>query len=114
MRLIKLLKSFLMWRMSEQPESQSNPTPDQVSQRAQAEALQKIVTQKAPDIINAVPAEKRPRLFQIVQESIRFRSGPLPDPADLAAYNAVIPNGADRIMKMAEAQSTHRMELEKL
>jgi uncharacterized membrane protein len=39
-------------------------------------------------------------------------SGPLPPPTLLAQYNDVIPNGADRIMAMAERQSAHRERLE--
>jgi uncharacterized membrane protein len=39
-------------------------------------------------------------------------SGPLPHPALLARYNEVIPNGAERIMAMAERQSIHRESLE--
>ena len=40
-------------------------------------------------------------------------SGPLPPPETLAHYNEIIPNGAERIMVMAENQSQHRRELEK-
>jgi uncharacterized membrane protein len=40
-------------------------------------------------------------------------SGPLPPPELLAKYNEVIPNGAERIMTMAEDQSRHRQGLEK-
>lgn len=43
-----------------------------------------------------------------------IRQGPLPDPEDLAKYNQIIPEGADRIMKMAENQSAHRIEIEKV
>ncbi len=39
-------------------------------------------------------------------------SGPIPPPALLAKYNEVIPNGAERIMAMAERQSAHRERLE--
>jgi len=39
-------------------------------------------------------------------------SGPLPPPGLLEKYNQVIPNGADRIMVMAERQSAHRESLE--
>jgi uncharacterized membrane protein len=45
------------------------------------------------------------------QQSVSF-SGPLPHPALLAKYNEVIPNGAERIMAMAERQSAHREALE--
>ncbi|MFZ0864447.1 MAG: DUF2335 domain-containing protein [Candidatus Sulfotelmatobacter sp.] len=40
-------------------------------------------------------------------------SGPLPPPQLLSQYNEVVPYGAERLMKMAEAQQTHRQELEK-
>ena len=40
-------------------------------------------------------------------------SGPLPPPELLAKYNDVIPNGAERIMQMAEKQQVHRHDLEK-
>lgn len=39
-------------------------------------------------------------------------SGPIPHPRLLKEFDDSIPNGADRIMKMAEQQSTHRMDLE--
>ena len=39
-------------------------------------------------------------------------SGPLPPPELLAKYNEVIPNGAERIMAMAEVQARHRQGLE--
>ncbi|HLA85096.1 MAG TPA: DUF2335 domain-containing protein [Thermoguttaceae bacterium] len=39
-------------------------------------------------------------------------SGPIPSPADLKAYNEIEPGLADRIVKMAEAQSQHRQSLE--
>ena len=39
-------------------------------------------------------------------------SGPLPPPDILEKFNQIIPNGAERIMVMAEAQSKHRMTLE--
>jgi hypothetical protein len=44
-------------------------------------------------------------------ESMSY-SGPIPPPHLLREFNDSIPNGADRIMKMAEQQSTHRMDLE--
>jgi uncharacterized membrane protein len=39
-------------------------------------------------------------------------SGPLPHPALLARYNELIPNGADRVMALAEKQSAHREKQE--
>lgn len=40
-------------------------------------------------------------------------SGPLPPPAALEKFNEIIPNGADRIVKMAEAEQAHRHTYEK-
>lgn len=40
-------------------------------------------------------------------------SGPIPPPDLLDKYNQMIPDGADRILKMAEKQSIHRQCIEK-
>jgi uncharacterized membrane protein len=39
--------------------------------------------------------------------------GPIPPPELLAKYAEIIPNGADRILKMAENQSAHRQHIER-
>lgn len=39
--------------------------------------------------------------------------GPIPSPEDLRGYEEVLPNAADRIITMAEKNSTHRIEMEK-
>jgi uncharacterized membrane protein len=41
-----------------------------------------------------------------------YFSGPLPPPSLLARYNDLIPNGAERILAMAERQSAHRESME--
>lgn len=38
--------------------------------------------------------------------------GPIPPPDLLRQYNEIIPDGANRIVRMAENQSGHRIELE--
>ena len=43
-----------------------------------------------------------------------IHSGLLPHPEILSKYNEIIPNGANRIMEMAEKQQEHRIELEKM
>lgn len=47
----------------------------------------------------------------VTHQSVHF-SGPLPHPALLAQYNEAIPNGAERIVAMAERQSAHRESIE--
>ncbi len=49
---------------------------------------------------------------QIVLGQIEGYSGPLPHPAILEKFDALIPNGAERIMAMVEAEQRHRHELE--
>jgi len=40
-------------------------------------------------------------------------SGPLPPPEILSGYDKVLPGAAERILKMAEDQASHRRELER-
>ncbi|WP_299290062.1 DUF2335 domain-containing protein [uncultured Mucilaginibacter sp.] len=83
-----------------------NPENKASSDEQSQEALKVI---QAVEIIN-------PKLFQRlnreeVQEivkgvisitQVKSHSGPLPDPEDIIKYDSVIPNGADRMMVMAE------------
>lgn len=41
-------------------------------------------------------------------------SGPIPPPNIIEGYEKVLPGSADRILKMAEEQSEHRQEMEKI
>lgn len=70
---------------------------------------------EAPEILTSLPEEQRQKLLRIVtaQVVMRHHCGPLPSPEDIAAYNAHITDGADRIMAMAEKQSDHRRHLER-
>jgi len=43
----------------------------------------------------------------------RIHQGPIPDPDTLAGYNAVVPDAAERILRMAEDEAAHRQALEK-
>jgi uncharacterized membrane protein len=43
-----------------------------------------------------------------------MHSGPLPAPETLAMYEKICPGLADRIVSMAENQSSHRQEIEKI
>jgi uncharacterized membrane protein len=52
------------------------------------------------------------RQVQLVQET-QIHQGPIPSPQDFAAYERVLPGAADRILKMAETQATHRQGLER-
>jgi hypothetical protein len=49
---------------------------------------------------------------EIIRQETRF-AGPLPPPEAFDAYERVLPGAADRILKMAENQATHRQGLER-
>jgi uncharacterized membrane protein len=91
------------------------PQPSSVVEKEQGITIKEVIQEKAPDILEGIPKEKIEALARITIERHEFsmRSSPLPDPAELAAYNQIIPAGADRILKMAEAQSAHRIDIEK-
>ena len=55
------------------------------------------------------PSPTTPRLVGMIEQSY---SGPIPSAVELARYNQVLPNAAERILKMAEEQSAHRRSLE--
>jgi uncharacterized membrane protein len=75
-----------------------------------------------PTLFKGVPADKKAEILkvflmsinveQIIERKITAHQGPLPHWEDLEKYGQIIPNGADRIMSMAEKQQDHRMTLE--
>jgi uncharacterized membrane protein len=79
-----------------------------------------LLQKEAPDVFNALTPDNREKLGNTFQAALtkveieycKHYQGPIPPPEDIAAYNQSIPNGADRIMKMAEDQSRHRIEIE--
>ena len=72
-----------------------------------AEAFSKLVSGGADDADSSGTA-----IIQATFASMVASSGPLPHPDTLRQYNDIIPDGADRILKMAEQQSAHRIAIE--
>lgn len=50
----------------------------------------------------------------IVRHQMYQHSGPLPDPASLDRYNQIVPDAAERIIKMAELNADHLRKMEML
>jgi hypothetical protein len=97
--------------MSETPDSEEESQSSSSSRNISL--IEKRLTEEDPDIFDGLKPEKRQQIIREVAYSIqKSHSGPLPDWESLAEYNKIIPNGADRIMKMSEKQSEHRMQLE--
>ena len=57
------------------------------------------------------PGSRRSGTASIAIEAFE---GPIPPPAVLEAYERLVPGAAERILKMAENQSNHRQEIEKI
>lgn len=75
-----------------------------------------IPNQAVPDelksILGKLSQEDQRKVKSIIVSSYQSYSGPIPAPEALEKYNQIIPDGADRIMKMAENQSNHRIRIE--
>ena len=66
-----------------------------------------------PKIFEGIPKQKKQQIIRsLVVTMHKTHIGPLPDPETLTQYSAIIPNGAERIMQMAEKQLDHRMKME--
>jgi uncharacterized membrane protein len=74
------------------------------------------IRQQKPNLLENIPPEQQDDLVKYLMSytSIeKHHSGPLPPPEMLNEYNHIVPDGANRIMLMAEKQIDHRMALEK-
>jgi uncharacterized membrane protein len=60
----------------------------------------KEIEEEEPDLLKPLPSKQKERLGYLL--AAKFHRGPLPPPEDIAAYDKYIPDGADRIMRMAE------------
>lgn len=67
------------------------------------------------DLIESQPSEIQEEIAENILarqvQSVNY-SGPIPHPSLLKEFNEVIPDGANRIMVMAETQAEHRQKLE--
>jgi len=96
------------------------PAPESVDERDRSLSTHEVVKSILEDD-DAIIAEvldgddsgpvSRGDLKQVVTLMSHHR-GPLPHPDSLARYDAIIPNGAERIMRMAELEQQHRHKWE--
>lgn len=75
--------------------------------------IKKQLSSTDPKVFEGLNKEKIQRIVKSVSVTMhKSHSGPLPDPETLAQYSEIIPNGAERIMLMAEKQLDHRIKME--
>lgn len=80
----------------------------------EASNIEKKLTEADPNVFEGIPKQKKQQIIRSLVVTLqKSHSGPLPSPETLAGYSSLIPNGADRIMQMAEKQQEHRMQMEK-
>ena len=74
------------------------------------------VSDELDKLIELVPNEQKEKasaIISVVRESMVAFSGPIPPPEQFGQYERILPGSADRILRMAEKQQDHRMEIEK-
>lgn len=76
-----------------------------------------MINQQVPDDLKIILQKLAPEEQKTIIKSIHYsyfqaHIGPLPAPESLELYNKTIPDGAERIMRMAENQSNHRIKIE--
>lgn len=64
-------------------------------------------------VLNGLNKSKKEVILRSASLVIKQHSGPLPDPETLREYNQLIPNGAERIMRMAEKYQDHGIDMER-
>ena len=101
--------------MSDKSLPQKQSDNEQKSHKAEIIELEQELLSVNPRIFDGIKKEKKEELLRsfsvtLIQE--KSHSGPLPDAETLIQYDSVIPNGADRIMAMAEKQQDHRINIE--
>jgi len=78
--------------------------------------LEQNLTSINPKVFDGVSNKKKQEILQSLVVTTVFQEkmhvGPLPASETLVEYDQVIPNGADRIMIMAEKQQNHRMAIQ--
>lgn len=74
------------------PDSESNP-----------EAVPEVLR----PTLEALPPQQRREVIEIISQR-ESHSGPLPSPAQLKAYDEVLPGLAERIVQLTEKEQTHR------
>jgi hypothetical protein len=73
-------------------------------------ALGAVLANISQDVSERQPAEGRKQIPPIASIISAHWSGPLPPPSELEKIDQIIPGGADRLLRMAEKEQTHRIE----
>jgi uncharacterized membrane protein len=93
----------------------SGKVPQKIPKK-EIEEIQHAILETDPNLFDGINPRKRNAILKAVTSITlvqqKMHSGPIPDAESLAQYNEIIPDGANRIMSMAENQQAHRISLE--
>jgi uncharacterized membrane protein len=94
-------------------EEEFNPNQENNGELKEIEHELISVNPEMVKVLNGLNKTKKEVILRSTSLVIKQHSGPLPDPETLGEYNQLIPNGAERIMRMAEKQQDHGMDMER-
>jgi uncharacterized membrane protein len=100
--------------MADAASRQTNPLGENHNKSDEVDGQQFPVDENQAIDTEVVNNTEGPSGLQRQQVSLVLQAGPLPPAEELAKYNLIIPNGADRIMAMAEKEQIHRHEMESI
>jgi uncharacterized membrane protein len=87
--------------------------------REEKQEIAELIREVDPAFWSRLNKGERDKLLKVVPQllTVSYKrhsvfSGPIPSPEMLAEYGRIIPDGPERILRMAEAQSEHRRALE--
>lgn len=80
--------------------------------RKQQKSRQNMPARRAQPPVHGTQARAARANAGSLEYAERTYVGPLPEPADLQAYDLIVPGAAERIVSAFERQSAHRQELE--
>jgi uncharacterized membrane protein len=88
-------------------------TEKQEYEKRDLENIERKLDEVDPKLFEGLPEQAKQKIISfMLTTSHKKHRGPLPDPEALSEYSLLIPNGADRIMQMAEKQLEHRIKIE--
>ncbi len=97
------------------PYSEADHSENENDEIDEAGNIVKAITNAHPELLQGIPEEKKDQIAKVLSLGLsimseKIHSGPLPTVETLEGYDKIIPNGAERVMAMAEKEQAFRQE----
>lgn len=76
-----------------------------------SEVAPRSVVDVVEPLLTELPATKKKEALRVISQSIQYQ-GPLPPPEMMARYGELIEDGPNRLMRLLEKQTDHRIQME--